>query len=63
MAAQSVLLGGHMRVGFEDTIYLKKGMLANNNAELVNWGSQIIEKLGHEVATPGETREMLGLLH
>ncbi len=61
MAAQSVLLGGHMRVGFEDTIYLKKGMLANNNAELVDWGAQIVEKLGNEVATPGEARQMLGL--
>ena len=63
MAAQSVLLGGNMRVGFEDTIYLRKGLLANNNAELVNWGKDIIEKLGGEVATPGETREMLGLAH
>ena len=61
MAAQSILLGGHMRVGFEDTIYLKKGMLANNNAELVSWGADIIEKLGNEVATPGEARQMLGL--
>lgn len=63
MAAQSVLLGGNMRVGFEDTIYLKKGLLANNNAELVDWGVQIIDRLGGEVATPGETREMLGLAH
>lgn len=61
MAAQSVLLGGNVRVGFEDTIYLKKGLLANNNAELVEWGKQIIEKVGGEVATPGETRQMLGL--
>jgi uncharacterized protein (DUF849 family) len=38
-------------------------MLANNNAELVGWGAQIIEKLGAEVATAGETREMLGLAH
>ena len=35
---------------------LRKGQLANNNAELVDWGKQIIEKLGGEVATPGETR-------
>lgn len=61
MAAQSVLLGGHVRVGFEDTIYLRKGQLANNNAELVEWGADIINKLGGEVATPGEAREMLGL--
>ena len=61
MAAQSVLLGGHMRVGFEDTIYLRKGVLANNNAELVRQGVEIIEKIGGELATPGETRQMLGL--
>ena len=61
MAAQSVLLGGHVRVGFEDTIYLRKGMLANNNAELVEWGAELINKIGGEVATPGETRQMLGL--
>jgi len=61
MAAQSVLLGGHVRVGFEDTIYLRKGVLANNNAELVDWGKELIEKIGGEVATPGETRQMLGL--
>src|SRR5690606_33810479 len=61
MAAQSVLLGGHVRVGFEDTIYLRKGQLAANNAELVAWGADLINKIGGEVATPGETREMLGL--
>ena len=63
MAAQSVLLGGHMRVGFEDTIYLRKGKLANNNAELVQQGVEIIDRLGGEVATAGEARQMLGLRH
>jgi uncharacterized protein (DUF849 family) len=38
-------------------------MLANNNAELVEWGKQIVEKIGGEVATAGEAREMLGLAH
>ncbi len=61
MAAQSILLGGNVRVGFEDTIYLRKGMLANNNAELVAWGADIIHKLGGDLATASETREMLGL--
>jgi uncharacterized protein (DUF849 family) len=61
MAAQSVLLGGHMRVGFEDTIYLRKGKLANNNAELVQHGAEIIDRLGGEIATAGEARQMLGL--
>ncbi|MCW3835664.1 3-keto-5-aminohexanoate cleavage protein [Sphingomonas canadensis] len=63
MAAQAVLLGGNVRVGFEDTIYLRRGRLANNNAELVNWGREIIEHLGADVASAGETREMLGLAH
>ena len=61
MAAQSLLLGGHVRVGFEDTIYLRKGLLANSNAELVNWGKEMIEKIGGDIATPGETRQMIGL--
>ncbi|WP_411024252.1 3-keto-5-aminohexanoate cleavage protein, partial [Salmonella sp. s58758] len=61
MAAQSLLLGGHVRVGVEDTIYLRKGLLANSNAELVNWGKEMIEKIGGDIATPGETRQMLGL--
>jgi len=61
MAAQAVLLGGNVRVGFEDTIFMRRGMKANNNAELVSWGKDLIEKLGADVASPGETREMLGL--
>lgn len=61
MAAQAVLLGGHVRVGFEDTIYLRRGMKANDNAALVNWGVELIEKLGGDVASAGETRAMLGL--
>src|SRR5690606_8350073 len=61
MAAQAILLGGNVRVGFEDTIYLRRGMKADDNAALVRWGAEIIEKLGKNVATPGETRQMLGL--
>jgi uncharacterized protein (DUF849 family) len=61
MAAQSVLLGGNVRVGFEDTIYLKRGVKARNNADLVRWGVELIERIGKEVATPAETRERLGL--
>ncbi|WP_420383869.1 3-keto-5-aminohexanoate cleavage protein [Novosphingobium sp.] len=63
MAAQAVLLGGNVRVGFEDTIYLRRGQLANDNASLVHWGAEMIERLGGEIATVGETREMLGLAH
>jgi uncharacterized protein (DUF849 family) len=61
MAAQSVLLGGNIRVGFEDTIYLRRGRQAKDNADLVRWGAEIIERLGGDVATPAEARDMLGL--
>jgi uncharacterized protein (DUF849 family) len=60
MAAQSVLLGGHVRVGLEDNIYLGKGQLAPSNAALVEKAAKIIEVLGDHVATPAEARKMLG---
>lgn len=63
MAAQAVLLGGNVRVGFEDTIYLRRGQLANDNASLVHWGVDLIDRLGGEIASVEETREMLGLAH
>lgn len=61
MAAQAVLLGGNVRVGFEDTIYLRRGHKAANNAELVRWAVELVERLGADVATPGEARAALGL--
>ncbi|MDB5661735.1 MAG: hypothetical protein JWM38_2620 [Sphingomonas bacterium] len=63
MAAQAILLGGNIRVGFEDTIYLRRGQKAGSNADLVNWGADIIDKLGKDLATAEETREILGLPH
>jgi len=60
MAAQAVLLGGHVRVGLEDNIYLGKGQLAPSNAALVEKAARIIEVLGDHVATPAEARKMLG---
>lgn len=63
MAAQAVLLGGNVRVGFEDTIYLRRGQMANDNASLVHWGVDLIDRLGGEIASVEETREMLGLAH
>lgn len=63
MAAQAVLLGGNIRVGFEDTIYLRRGQKARDNADLVQWGVGIVDKLGKDVASAEETREMLGLMH
>lgn len=61
MAAQSWLLGGHVRVGMEDNSYISKGVLTKGNGELVERARDIIEKLGGEIAGPSEARDMLGL--
>jgi uncharacterized protein (DUF849 family) len=61
MLAQTWLLGGNVRVGLEDNIYLSKGVLARSNAELVTKARRILEDLGGAVATSAETRAMLGL--
>jgi uncharacterized protein (DUF849 family) len=61
MVAQTLLLGGHPRVGLEDNIYLEKGKLAPSNAALVEKAASIIHILGDQVATPGEARKILGL--
>ena len=61
MVAQTWLLGGHVRVGLEDNIYLSKGVLAQSNAELVTKCRRIVEDLGGLIASPAEAREMLGL--
>ncbi len=60
MVAQSVMLGGHVRVGLEDNLYLERGRLATN-AELVEKAVRIIELMGASVQTPEETRRTLGL--
>jgi uncharacterized protein (DUF849 family) len=60
MVAQTVLLGGNVRVGLEDNIYLGKGQLAPSNAALVEKAARIIEVLGDHVATPADARQMLG---
>ncbi|OYX64279.1 MAG: 3-keto-5-aminohexanoate cleavage protein [Sphingomonadales bacterium 32-64-17] len=58
---QSVLLGGHARVGLEDSLFIGKGELATSNAQQVAKLRSVIEALGREVATPAEARAMLGL--
>lgn len=60
MVAQSVVLGGHTRVGLEDNLYLERGVFATNG-QLVARAVRIIEDLGAAVATPDEARAMLGL--
>jgi uncharacterized protein (DUF849 family) len=61
MVAQSVVLGGHVRVGLEDNIYLEAGKLAPSNAALVEKAVKIIELLGASVANPAEARQILGV--
>ena len=61
MLAQSWLLGGHVRVGLEDNIYLEKGVLARGNRPLVEKAVRIVRELGGRIATPGEAREILRL--
>ncbi len=60
MAAQSVLLGGNVRVGLEDNLYLERGVFATNG-QLVERARNLIEHLGEQVATPQEARQLLGL--
>ena len=57
----SMLLGGNVRVGFEDNIYLSKGVPAKSNAELVEKIVRIARELGREIATPKEARNILNL--
>jgi uncharacterized protein (DUF849 family) len=61
MVAQAWLLGGHVRVGMEDNLYISKGVLAKTNAELVTRAADILRDLGATIATPAEAREIVGL--
>jgi uncharacterized protein (DUF849 family) len=61
MVAQSVLLGGNVRIGFEDTFHIEKGQLAVSNRQLVEKAVAIIRILGKEVASTTEARTLLGL--
>jgi uncharacterized protein (DUF849 family) len=61
MAALAVILGGHVRVGLEDNLYMSRGVLAPGNAALVERAVKIVEDLGETVATPNAAREILGL--
>ena len=61
MAALAIVLGGHVRVGLEDNLYMAKGELAKGNAPLVERAARIIRDLGADVATPADARKILGL--
>ena len=61
MLTQAWCLGGHVRVGLEDNIYIEKGVLAPSNAALCEKAKRMIGDLGGELATPKEARALLGL--
>ncbi len=61
ICTQALLLGGHVRVGLEDSLYLEKGVMAKSNAEQVAKIVHIARELGREPASPDEARQMLGL--
>ena len=61
LATMAIILGGHVRVGFEDNVYYSKGVLADSNAQLVERVVRISKELGREVATPDEARQILNL--
>ncbi len=60
MAAAAVAMGGNIRVGLEDNLYLERGVLASN-AQLVTRAIEIIDRMGAKVLSPSETREKLQL--
>jgi uncharacterized protein (DUF849 family) len=61
IAAQAAVMGGNVRVGLEDSLWLGRGQLAKSNAEQVAKAKRLLEELGLQVATPDEARQMLKL--
>ena len=61
MITMSAAMGGHVRVGLEDSLMIARGELAQTNAQQVTKIRSIVEQLGRDVATPAEARAMLGL--
>jgi uncharacterized protein (DUF849 family) len=61
MVAMTAAVGGHVRVGLEDNLYLDRGVLAPSNAALVERAVKIVESAGGSLATPAEARAILGL--
>jgi 3-keto-5-aminohexanoate cleavage enzyme len=61
IAAMSIVSGGHVRVGFEDNVYLSRGVLAKSNAELVGKAVRLAREFGREIATPADARQILNV--
>jgi uncharacterized protein (DUF849 family) len=58
---QAALMGGNVRVGLEDSLFIERGRLAQSNAQQVQKITRILSEMGRAVATPEEARQMLGL--
>ena len=61
LSAAAIAMGGHVRVGLEDNLYVAPGQLARSNGELVARAAELVRLVGGEVASVGEAREMLRL--
>ena len=61
LAMAAIIDGGHVRVGFEDNVYLSKGVLAKSNGELVEKVVRMAREMGRQIASPAEAREILSL--
>jgi uncharacterized protein (DUF849 family) len=61
IAAQAAVMGGNVRVGLEDSLWLGRGQLAKSNAEQVSKARTVLEELGFALATPDDARQMLKL--
>jgi len=61
LAAVGAQMGGHVRVGLEDSLFIARGEMATSNAQQVEKVKSILETQGNQIATPDEARAMLGL--
>ena len=61
MISAAILMGGHVRVGLEDNLYIRKGVLASSNTQIVQATVDLIHRLEREVASPDEARDIIGL--
>ncbi len=61
MITMGIILGGNIRVSFEDNIYLRRGVLLKSNAQMVEVAANLVGQLQREVATPSEARQILGI--
>lgn len=61
LSMMALAMGGNIRVGFEDNVYISQGVLAVSNAQFVEKAVRIARELGREIATPDEARQMMGM--